>query len=90
MNHHAVVQELGQELFGTGSASADLAELPVIAQQWRRSARQLARAKGRRVRTFLGGSTVHAVLTDWPANDTEEAVLAESLRRGINTLPPPE
>lgn len=85
--HRAFLEALRQELLSTGGASANITHMPMSADEWRSDARRIARAEGRTVRTFRSGDTVHATLTDYPANEVEEASFAAALRRGVERIP---
>ncbi|WP_299520895.1 hypothetical protein [uncultured Serinicoccus sp.] len=86
MGEASTVQALRRELLSTGSASAEIATLTMTPEQWRSAARKIARAERRTVRTFAG-TTLHAILTDWPANDTEDQISTQRLRRGMEDRP---
>lgn len=81
----SLFEQLQRELAATGSTRAPVDKLPVTLQLWRKTARQAGAKLGRPVRTMLGGDTIHAFLSDWPATDTEQHL--EALRAAVQSLP---
>lgn len=74
------------QLRASGSARAALGSLPVPVEQWRTTARAAARRLDRPVRTLIATDLVHAVLSDWPANDREQAIHDAALRSAVMAI----
>lgn len=85
----SLLEQLQRELAASGSTRALVDELPVTLQLWRKTARQAGAELGRPVRTMLGGDTIHAFLTDWPATDAECEHDLEAMRAAIKRIPVP-
>lgn len=69
-----------------GSVSQSLASLTVPVDEWRRSARAVARDLGRTVETVVSSDAVHAALRDWPANDSERLIHERALRDAVEAI----
>lgn len=74
------------QLHSRGSVRADLNSLTVTTEHWRKTARAAARRLQRPVRTLIAGGAVHAILTDWPANERERAIHEATLRSAIRAV----
>jgi hypothetical protein len=83
-----LIEELRTELAATGSIGRSIEQLPVSVQEWRKAARSAARQLGRPVQTIA--STDHGMvwarLSDWPANDAEEAIHEQQLRAAMDAV----
>lgn len=76
-------ENLRQSFYKFGQARATIDALGIPLTEWRKAARAVARDLGRPVQTLVGGDQVHAVLTDWPADDRESAVHRAQLRAAV-------
>ncbi|NQX29858.1 hypothetical protein HQQ81_21125 [Microbacteriaceae bacterium VKM Ac-2854] len=82
-----VAESTRLQLQQSGSAHAQIDQLPVTLNEWRRIARAVARELGRPMETTArGGVIVHAVLTDWPATDEERRIMAKQMRDAVNSV----
>jgi predicted RNA-binding protein Jag len=69
-----------------GSVSQSLESLTVSVDEWRRSARAVARELGRTVEPVVSSDAVHAALRDWPANERERLIHERSLRDAVDAI----
>lgn len=84
----ALQEKITADLRARGHSNANIDDLPVTVEMWRRIARAAARSLGRPVQTLLvGESAVTAVLRDWPATPEERAIHEASMRRAMGQLP---
>lgn len=95
-----LLARLRESLADRGSVTQDLEPGDMVPKVWRATARHAAKDLDRPVRTLavehdaLDTITVHAVLTDWPATDTEAAADMAIRRRTVDavaltfTIPP--
>ena len=63
-----------------GAVSQDLESLTIPVEDWRRTARRVGRELGRPVQTVISPDSVHAVLRDWPANESERRTREQAMR----------
>lgn len=68
---------------GVGASAEDLGEWGVTPQRWQALAGAAARELGRPAQTFRTGDGVWAQLSAWPANELEQQLLRERLRRAV-------
>lgn len=69
-----------------GSVSQSLKSLTVPVEEWRRIARAVARELGHPVQTVLSPDAVHAVLRDWPANESERRIHEQAMRDVVDAI----
>ncbi|PPF32644.1 hypothetical protein [Pseudoclavibacter sp. AY1H1] len=80
-----LMEQIREDLTATGSAYAEIEELPIEVEQWRALARRVARGLGRPVQTLiLRDGRVIAALGDWPATPEEERVHRADLQAAVN------
>ncbi|MCK3769779.1 hypothetical protein MZK47_08875 [Microbacterium aerolatum] len=82
-------ESLRVQLSATGSAVADVDTLTVSPARWRAAARAAARSLGRPVKTIAAGHHLHAILTDWPADDREQQIHDAALRAVVDAIASP-
>lgn len=93
MNHAQIdtpltrAQSRIEDHFATmGGITIYLNEEEVVAEDWRRLMRLVARNLQRPVETFATDLTVVGALKDWPATDDERRKAAHNQRRAIEAL----
>ncbi len=83
-----LLDDIRDALATTGSAYQEMETLTVTVAEWRQIARTAARQLQRPVRTFVSTDGVHAVLTDWPRDDDEQAQHDNAMRRAVESTAP--
>lgn len=87
-----LLARLRESLADRGSVTQDLEPGDMVPKVWRATARRAAKDLGRPVRTLavehdgLDTITVHAILTDWPVTETEEAADMAIRRRIVDAV----
>lgn len=85
-----LTERLRDELAATGSARAELTELHVPVEVWRKVARRAGRELGRPIATLIVGSSVHVVLSDWPSTPAEHREHEHRKRQAITAAARPK
>lgn len=81
-----LVQDLAANLSRAGSVMAWAGDIQVTPEQWRKAARAAAASIGRKVRTVQAGSSLHAWLPDWPANEAEQEINDRQMREAAQVM----
>ncbi len=79
-----LIAELEASLSAGGQVNAELSELRLSVDAWRKAARAAARNLKRPVQTITADGRVWAMLRDWPANDEERLVQRKRIRDAAN------
>lgn len=83
---NALAIAIRDTLTAHGSVVQDLASLAVPVDEWRKIARAAGRELGRPVQTLIAGDSVHAVLSDWPRDEREQAIHNQAMRAAMNAV----
>tara|TARA_R110002124_G_scaffold126756_3_gene286471 strand:+ start:58737 stop:59156 length:420 start_codon:yes stop_codon:yes gene_type:complete len=83
---HPVAIVIREALLTEGSVSQSFDELTVSILEWRRAAREVARALRRPIKTTVKKNTIEAVLLDWPCNEHELRIHERIAREAIDAI----